>query len=157
MYVIRKTKFPRSKPSPFNPKAILLLLFLLAASISCTRQIALYDEHVYQDLVNLKVESTDLLSKANEPYSNHADAAEALQVDLRKLTEYVNGMPKNDVTYRMLQKIGDPDENLLGGALKLWKDQGTLSDAFIKPVQGRVAEAFDQALELERAKIRKGP
>lgn len=131
-----------------------VVLLLAGISTACNRHIARYDEHIYRELIDLKVDATDLIGRAGEPYTKHRKKADALKLQLRKLTEYVNGIPKNEVTCQMLQKVGDPDQQLLAGALKLWENQGTLSPAVIEPIRQRIAGAFDQILELERAKLR---
>lgn len=104
----------------------------------------------------MKVEALALMDKATEPYENHKKEVEELQTKIEKAYEYVKGQPKNEFSARQWEILKDPERNLLGGFLKRWKKESTLSNVFIKEAKGLVADAFDTISGLESGKIKKG-
>ena len=50
----------------------------------------------------------------------------------------------------------DPDRNLLGGFLKMWKAKGSLSLTFVAEKKAQIADAFDQIIQLEQGKQKTG-
>lgn len=135
----------------FSFAFVLVLLSLYACS-----HISPYSQFAYQQATSLKVEALALMDKATEPYENHKKQVEELQTKIEKAYEYVKGQPKNELSARQWEILKDPERNLLGGFLKRWKKESTLSNVFIKEAKGLVADAFDTISGLESGKIKKG-
>lgn len=129
------------------------LIFLLLAT-GCSNLSAVYSEQAYQQAVSLKVESLLLFEKAVEPFSEHAEEIVLLKKKLQIAYQYALGRPNNETTAQMWEILIDPDQNLLGGFLARWKEQGTLSQTFIDENQKIIADAFDTIIELESGKIK---
>ncbi len=133
---------------------LLALSFLL---MSCNAiKTAVFDQHSYQQAISLKVESTSLLNKATEPFSDHAQEVADLLVEVEKMKEYEKNKENNNFTYKMWEILGDEDKNLLAGLLKRWKDQGQLSSVFVQQASPQVQEAFDLLIKYESKKDKEG-
>jgi hypothetical protein len=144
-----------------NPKYKILGVFsfafvLVLLSLYACSYISPYSQFAYQQATSLKVEALALMDKATEPYENHKKEVEELQTKIEKAYEYVKGQPKNEFSARQWEILKDPERNLLGGFLKRWKKDSTLSNVFIKEAKGLVADAFDTISGLESGKIKKG-
>jgi hypothetical protein len=141
-----------------NRFAISLITFLIFSAMlfpSCS-SIALYDEKAYEQATSLKVESLALMDKAVEPYGTHEPKVDDLKLQLEKSYEYAKGRPKNDISVKQWQILLDPERNLLGGFLKRWENESTLSPMFVKEAKGLIADAFDTIIGLESGKIKPG-
>jgi hypothetical protein len=128
---------------------LVLVLSILAA---CSNLIAVYSQTAYEQATSIKAESLVLMSKATEPYSQHAQEVAALMLNVDKAYEYAKGRPRNEISTEQWAKIKDPNSNLLGGFLKRWEEQGRLSSVFVKEAEAQIAKAFDQIIELESGK-----
>lgn len=121
---------------------------------SCNNSISRFSEQAYQQDVTLKVESLAIISKANEPYKKHEKEISKLKEKLDIAYEYAKGRPKNEITTRQWKIMINPDRHLLGGFLKRWKEQTSLSPYFIKQASGQISSAFDTIIDLESGKIK---
>ncbi len=129
----------------------LLLNFLIFQS--CT-PIPSYSENAYTQAVRLKLESLDLMNKATEGYSGHANEVDSLKRELRFAYEYSKGRPGNEKTTKQWEIMINPDRNLIGGFLRIWKEDLILSPVFVSEAQGVIGEAFDTIIGLESGKIK---
>lgn len=118
----------------------------------CTNLQAVYDKQAYQQAVSLKVEAKALMNKATTPYENHISEVNELRTELNKAYEYAKGLPNNQETTRQWKIMRNPNRNLLGGFLKRWKQESTLSDGFVEEANELVSEAFTKIIELESGK-----
>jgi hypothetical protein len=134
------------------PRWFLPALCLLALA-SC-RTISLYDQAAYEHAVSAKVDTLALMDKATESYSSHQKEIEALNRELEKAYQYDLGRPLNKVTATQWKILLDPDRNLVGGFLKMWKNRGSLGATFVAEKKIQIAEAFDQIIGLESGKIK---
>jgi hypothetical protein len=135
---------------------LLLLLFtkaILISVISCGALIAPYNETAYENATKLKVESLALMDKATEPYSEHQQEVEELMIKIDQAYEFSKGLPKNELSTKQWQILMDPDRNLFGGFIKMWKEKSTLSQPFVDNMKRQVSKGYDQIIELESAKI----
>lgn len=126
---------------------------LLLALAACS-YIAPYSQFAYQQATSLKVDVLALMNKATEPYASHAADVSDLVTEVEKAYEYAKGRPKNELSAKQWQILKDPDRHLLGGFLKRWKAESTLSPVFIKEAKGLVGDAFDTISGLESGKIK---
>jgi len=123
---------------------------LLAACILIAR----YDQAAYEHATSAKVDTLTLINKATTSYDEHQKEVEALVTQLDKAYEYDRGRQLNRITVSQWDILRDPNRNLVGGFLKMWKTKGTLSAAFVAEKKRQVADAFDQIIQLESGKIR---
>ncbi len=132
------------------------LSFLLLTVIlfqSCT-PVATYSETAYSQAVRLKLESLALMSKATEGYSLHSGEADSLKMELSFAYEYAKGKPNNELTTKQWEIMVSPDRNLIGGFLRIWKEDLILSPVFVSEAQGVIGDAFDTIIGLESGKIK---
>jgi hypothetical protein len=139
------------KINKIYPFLFIPLLFLCFQS--CV-SIAPFSEAAYQQAVRLKVESLDLMSRATDVYSNHTAEIDSLKLGLKIAYEYAKGRPDNEITTKQWEIMINPDRNLIGGFLRIWKEDLILSPVFINEAQGVIGDAFDSIIGLESGKIK---
>ncbi len=126
----------------------------LALAINACTTISQYDQAAYQHAVNAKVDALAVMNKATGSYDEHQKEIESLMTELDKTYEYDRGRPLNIITVAQWNILRDPDRNLLGGFLKMWKAKGTLSSTLVAEKKTQIADAFDQIIQLESGKIK---
>jgi hypothetical protein len=127
-----------------------LCLFALA---SCST-ISTYDQAAYEHATSAKVDTLALMDKATESYSAHEKEITAVRTELEKAYEYDLGRPLNKITVAQWAILLDPERNLVGGFLKMWKSQGSVGATFVTNKKKQIGEAFDQIIGLESGKIK---
>lgn len=135
-------------------RGINLLLLVAIAVSGCAPSISQFNETAYQQAVQLKVQSLSLVDKATESYTEHVDKAETLQQDLKTAYEYAKGRPNNELSTRQWEIMIDPERNLMGGLLKRWEKEDTLSRVFVREFRRVISDAFDTIIGLESGKIK---
>jgi hypothetical protein len=130
-----------------------ILAFVWLSLVSCAL-IAHYDRAAYEHATSAKVDTLALMNKATGSYDEHAKEVEALVLELDKAYEYDRGRQLNKTTVAQWDVLRDPNRNLVGGFLKMWKAKGTLSATFVAEKRRQVADAFDQIIKLESGKPR---
>lgn len=128
---------------------IILLLFLC---MGCAPLIGPYSPTAYQNATSLKATTLALMDKATQPYSDHEKSVEALMLELDKAYEFVKGIPSNSMSASQWLILKKPDGDLLGKFFLRWKEQGALSQEFIREFKGLVSDAFDEIICLEAHK-----
>jgi hypothetical protein len=131
--------------------SISILTFSLAAW-SCSN-ISVFSPEAYKQAVELKVESLELMSFATSPYDDNEESVTYLKTELRKSYEFALGRPNNELSAGQWEILIDEEGNLLGGFLKRWETEETLSEMFITEMQMLVSDAFDTIIGLESGKI----
>ena len=129
-------------------------IFILLTFYACS-YIAPFSHFAYQQATSLKVEALALMEKATEQSASHENEIKELETKIEKAYEYAKGRPKNELSAEQWQILKDPNKNLLGGFIKRWRKESTLSTHFIKEAKGLVADAFDTISALESGKIKK--
>jgi len=119
---------------------------------SCN-SISVFSPEAYNQAVDLKVESINLMSNATMPYADFVEEADYLEIELTKAYEFAKGRPDNEISTRQWEILINPDGNLLGGYLKRWEEEETLSQMFVTEMQVLVGDAFDTIIGLESGKI----
>ncbi len=133
---------------------VLYFALIIALSFLGCATIAPFSETAYQQATSLKVESLALMGKATEPYAQHKAEVEALRLKIDKAYEYAKGLPKNEITTRQWEILKNPDRHLLGGFLERWRQESTLSLAYVEDKKIQAAAAFDTISGLESGKIK---
>lgn len=129
------------------------IIFFAGIILSSCSSVSVFSPEAYQQAVNLKVESLDLMSFATLPYPDFEEEVAFLNTELDKAYEYAKGRPNNEISTRQWEILINPDGNLLGGFLKRWEEEVTLSAMFVTEMQGMVGDAFDTIIGLESGKI----
>jgi hypothetical protein len=132
--------------------AVILTLTLGFVISSCS-SISVFSPEAYKQAVDLKVESLNLMSFATMPYTDFEDDIDFLDTELSKAYEFSKGRPDNEISTKQWEILINPDGNLLGGFLKRWEEEGTLSQMFVTEMQTLVGDAFDTIIGLESGKI----
>jgi hypothetical protein len=130
-----------------------ILTFTLGFIISSCSSISIFSPEAYKQAVDLKVESINLMSFATMPYTDFEDDINFLDTELSKAYEFSKGRPDNEISTKQWGTLINPDGNLLGGFLKRWEEEGTLSQMFVTEMQTLVSDAFDTIIGLESGKI----
>jgi len=131
--------------------SILTLTFSLVLW-SCA-SISVFSPEAYKQAVDLKVESLNLMSAATMPYTDFDEEIDYLKTELSKAYEFSKGRPDNEISTRQWEILINSDGNLLGGFLKRWEEEETLSQMFVTEMQMLVSDAFDTIIGLESGKI----
>jgi hypothetical protein len=131
--------------------SISILTFSLA-SWSCSN-ISVFSPEAYKQAVDLKVESLELMSFATLPYADYVENVTYLKTELRKAYEFALGRPNNELSAGQWEILINEEGNLLGGFLKRWEAEDTLSEIFVTEMQTLVSDAFDTIIGLESGKI----
>lgn len=129
-----------------------IVLLWAVALAACAPLIAEYSLEAYRNATTLKAETVALIDKSTEPYSRHAEAAEALSVRIAAAHEFAAGLPANQISARQWALMRDPDRALFGGFVRFWRSSGTVSPAFRDEYRGQISEAFDYIICLEANK-----
>lgn len=137
----------------FNIKFCLLPIFALIVIIQSCSPVPLYNEPAYSMTVKLKVKSIDIMKKASEGYSKHVSEVDSLKKELRFAYEYAKGRPGKELITEQWETMMNPDRNLMGGFLRIWKEDLILSPIFVSEAQRVIGEAFDKIIGLESGKI----
>lgn len=130
-----------------------ILTLTLGFVISFCSSISVFSPEAYKQAVDLKVESINLMSFATMPYTDFEDDIDFLDTELSKAYEFSKGRPDNEISTKQWEILINPDGNLLGGFLKRWEEEGTLSQMFVTEMQTLVSDAFDTIIGLESGKI----
>jgi hypothetical protein len=130
-----------------------ILTLTLGFVISSCSSISVFSPEAYKQAVDLKVESINLMSFATMPYTDFEDDIDFFDTELSKAYEFSKGRPDNEISTKQWEILINPDGNLLGGFLKRWKEEGTLSQMFVTEMQTLVSDAFDTIIGLESGKI----
>ncbi len=146
-----RSNFPKNKTFGVISFAF---IFISLTFYACS-YIAPYSHFAYKQATSLKVEALALMNKATDQSASHENEIKELETKIEKAYEYAKGRPKNELSAKQWQILKDPNKNLLGGFIKRWRKESTLSTHFIKEAKGLVADAFDTISGLESGKIKK--
>jgi len=119
---------------------------------SCA-SISVFSPEAYKQAVDLKVESLNVMSFATMPYADYEEEVIYLNTELDKAFEFSKGRPDNEISTEQWDILINKEGNLLGGFLKRWETEGSLSEMFITEMQILVSDAFDTIIGLESGKI----
>jgi hypothetical protein len=134
------------------PHRLLPSLCLFAVA-SCST-ISTYDQAAYEHATSVKVDTLALIDKATESYSAYETKIIAVRTELQKAYEYDLGRPLNKITVTQWAILLDPERDLVGGFLKMWKSKGSVGATFVTAKKKQIGEAFDQIIGLESGKIK---
>lgn len=111
-------------------RTFLAIFTVFGVIISCAPNIAKFDYVAYENAISLKVETLYLMSKATHPFPEFSEKVEELKLELDKAYEYARQIPNNEISAQQWEILKNPDSNLLGGFLKRWQNEETLSTYF---------------------------
>lgn len=139
--------------SKISRSSAVLALCVCSAFAACSPSIAPYSFHAYQQAIDLKVDSLDLMELAELPFSEQRKSVTALRSRLSKAYEFARGRPRNDHSTKQWEIMIDPQAHLLGGFLTRWEEKGHLSQSFITEARSIVSSGFDAIIGLESGKF----
>lgn len=113
-----------------------------------------FDQQAYTYTTSVKVDALNVMDLAVNDYAGHTKEVKELRTQLQKIYEYEKNRPKNEITLKQWDILLDPEGHLLGGFLKRWETQKTLSKTFVVEAKKLVDKAFDQIAGLESKKIK---
>ena len=125
----------------------------LVALVGCA-SISAFDQQAYVYTTSVKVDALNVMDLATNDFANQAKEVKVLQTQLQKIYEYEKNRPKNEITLKQWDILLNPEGHLLGGFLKRWETQKTLSKTFVNEAKKLVDKAFDQIAGLESKKIK---
>lgn len=132
--------------------AVAALAALLSGLAACAPLIGPHSPQAYENATNLKAETLALMGHASEPYVGHQAEVAQLNLAIDKAYEYVHGVPSNDLSARQWDILRRADGDLLGRFLRRWKEDGTLSPAYIEQFKRVIGEGYDEIICLEANK-----
>jgi len=125
----------------------------LIALVGCA-SISGFDRQAYIYTTSVKVDALNVMDLATSDYAAHSKEVKELQTQLQKIYEYEKNRPKNEITLKQWDILLNSEGHLLGGFLKRWETQKTLSKTFVNEAKKLVDKAFDQIAGLESKKIK---
>ena len=137
-----------------NRNTSLLIVSTVVTFLSACSSISEFSQYAYQQAVDLKVESLDLISNADQPFEDFAGDVYSLKIELSKAVEFAKGRPNNEISTKQWEILTDENRNLLGGFLKRWEEEDTLSPMFVDEAKKIISDAFDTIIGLESGKIK---
>ncbi|SFN63555.1 hypothetical protein SAMN04487989_102155 [Bizionia echini] len=129
---------------------VISLFFITTACESL--KTAVFDQYAYQQAISLKIESTNLMENAINPFASFQSEIDELELELQKMVEYEKNKPNNEITYAMWTLVMDSERNLLAGFLKRWETEGQLSQTFTNEAIIQISEALDLIIKYEAQK-----
>jgi hypothetical protein len=104
--------------------------------------------------VELKIQTIELMNKASDSYSIHSGEVDSLMHKLMFAYEYAKGRPGNEIITKQWEIMINSDRNLIGGFLRIWKEDLILSPVFVNQAEEVIGSAFDTIIGLESGKIK---
>lgn len=136
-----------------NSLTVFRTILLAALFFTACSSVSVFSPEAYKQAVDLKIESLNLMSFATMPFGDYAEDVEFLKTELNKSYEFAKGRPNNEISTNQWEILLDEDRSLLGGFLKRWEEEETLSEMFVEEAQLLVSDAFDTIIGLESGKI----
>lgn len=131
------------------PRLVALLLL-----VACAPLIGAYSEQAYFNATSLKAQSLALVAKSGDSFADHADAVDAVLIDVDAAYEYSAGLPNNAISAAQWRLLRNPEGNLLGGFVRRWREDGSLPAAYRRAKHRQLGLAFDRIICLEINKAR---
>src|SRR5205814_8977518 len=126
------------------------LIAIAACSVlAACSLIAPYVRAAYEHATNAKVDTLALMSKATGCYDEHEKEVEALVRQLDKAYEYDRGRQLDKITIAQWDILRDPNRDLVGGLLNMWKARGVMRATFIAEQKKQAGAAFGQMIQPE--------
>ncbi|MEM7186591.1 MAG: hypothetical protein AAF466_08025 [Bacteroidota bacterium] len=128
-------------------KALVLFVSLMLASCVST-----FDQFTYQQTLETKVMVENMLKRSSsQQYSDNLTSVNALQDRLQTMLEYEQNKKDNVITEKMWL-LHTSKSSALQGFLKLWEEQGTMSEAFIGEFSPEISRLFELMVDFEENK-----
>jgi hypothetical protein len=129
----------------------LLFPFLFLFIIGCA-PVSDFNQQAYQQSMSIKTDALNLISKANENYTDHQSEIDSLKLNVENAYLYSKTIPNNAQTIAQWEIIRDPQRSSLFGLLERWKAKTKLSDSFISEVKILIASDLNEIIEFENNK-----
>jgi hypothetical protein len=101
----------------------------------------------------IKNQVLSLMKKGGKNYVDVASDVMSLKNTITDQISYERDRGENNMkTVQMWETMMDPNQNLLGGFLNRWENDGKLNGVFIKEAARVVGKNFDKIISLEKKK-----
>lgn len=101
----------------------------------------------------IKASVISLMKRGGKNFSSVSGDVMGLKTQINDLISYEQDKgPSNLKTVKMWETMMDPNQNLLGGFLNRWENEGKLNGPFIKEAAGVVSKNMDKIINLEKKK-----
>ncbi len=131
-----------------NIKFFVLAAFIFFTASGATK-IADFDQYAYRNATELKARTMLIIDRASEPYQDHKDNIQDLEVGLLSAYEYAKSLPDNQLTSKQWWILIDPEGDLWGKFHAKWKKDEKLSPYFAKQFKKQTSAGFDAIICLE--------
>ncbi len=129
-------------------KMLVLFVSLMFASCATTY----FDHFTFTETVKTKAMVENLFQiSATQQYSDNLASVNELQVQLRKMLQYEQSKENNLIMQKMWE-VHNKEGSALQGFFKVWKEQGTMSQAFIDEFTPEVVKSFELMVDFENNK-----
>jgi hypothetical protein len=129
-----------------------LLFPLLFLSLFGCAPVSDFNQVALDQSLSIKTDALNLISKANENYTDHQSEIDSLKLNVENAYQYSKTIPNNKETISQWEIIRDPSRSSLFGLLERWKNKTTLSDTFISEVKLVIASDFNTIIDFENNK-----
>ena len=129
-----------------------LLFPLLFLSLFGCAPVSDFNQVAPDQSLSIKTDALNLISKANENYTDHQSEIDSLKLNVENAYQYSKTIPNNKETISQWEIIRDPSRSSLFGLLERWKNKTTLSDTFISEVKLVIASDFNTIIDFENNK-----
>src|ERR1039457_1338309 len=128
-----------------------LVLILFLSILGCS-PVSEFNQVALDKTVSVKKDVLNLISKANENYSDHQSEIDSLKLNVENAYQFSKTIPNNLETIAQWEIIRNPQRSSLFGLLERWKSKTTLSDVFISEVKVLIASDFNTIIDFENNK-----
>ena len=125
--------------------SITIILIVMSACVSNYSTIA------YENAVRGKQEFLKVADMATQSYSMHKAKIDSIKIDLEKSYQFEQQREKNQATIWQW-KILMGKKGIVYDFFNVWKEQDSVSKAFIKLRKKNAEKSFDEIIKLEQAK-----
>lgn len=142
------------------PRSIFYVFFIALFSISLSFQscnpakgMVPFDAFSLSRTIDIKAQAIDLMKRGGKSFSSVSEDVSDFKATANSLIDFERDRgEKNLKTVQMWELMMDPNQNLLGGFLNRWENEGKLNGPFIREAAGVVSKNFDKIIKLEKKK-----
>ena len=156
MKALRKSYF---RPFRLAGAALLALALLITVGVGCKtwKPIAGRDQETLTRTTKLRTQVLNLMSKAQESYTQHASQVDRVVREARAIHAHQKMRPNNELAVRqwdllLVDSAQAATKAILPEFFVNWKRDGQLKPVYIDAKKRNVERAFDEIIKLENAK-----
>jgi len=129
-----------------------LKIYVLLAGLFFASCASYYDHYTFTQTLETKAMVQNLFQRSvTEKYADNKSSVDELKKQLQTMFLYEQTKKDNLITQKMWE-VHTAENSTLNDFFKLWKEQGTMSEAFIKDFTKEVSKSFDLMVDYEANK-----